>query len=64
LLNLRTRAALFSGVERQPLKELEPDAPLRLIGRWRNEAVRAGRDAVMLMRVFLGRLRGDRWHCG
>src|SRR5208282_1005214 len=33
------------GVERQPLKKLEPDAAalLRLIERWRNEAVRAGR---------------------
>ena len=32
------------GVERQPLKKLEPDATvlLRLIERWRNEAVRAG----------------------
>ena len=36
------------GVERQPLKKLEPDATalLRLIERWRNEAVRAaGRSA-------------------
>src|ERR1700680_105941 len=33
------------GVERQPLKKLEPDATalLRLIERGRNEAVRAGR---------------------
>ena len=33
------------GVERQPLKKLEPDATalLRLIERWRNEVVRAGR---------------------
>src|SRR5271155_2452577 len=33
------------GVERQPLKKLEPDATalLRLIERWRNEAGRAGR---------------------
>src|SRR4051812_35870717 len=105
------------GVERQPLKKLEPDATalLRLIERWRIEAVRAGRpirrialayeagrdgfwlarwliargieahvihsasvavsrerkraktdrlDAAMLMRVFLGWLRGERGHCG
>ena len=105
------------GVERQPLKKLEPGATalLRLIERWRNEAVRAGRpisrialayeagrdgfwlarwlmargieahvihsasvavsrerkraktdrlDAAMLMRVFLGWLRGERGHCG
>ena len=33
------------GVERQPLKKLEPDATalLRLIERWRNEAMRSGR---------------------
>jgi hypothetical protein len=33
------------GVERQPLKKLEPDATalLRLVERWRSEAVRAGR---------------------
>src|SRR6516165_3940289 len=105
------------GVERQPLKKLEPDATalLRLIERWRMEAVRVGRpirrialayeagrdgfwlarwliargieahvihsasvavsrerkraktdrlDAAMLMRVFLGWLRGERGHCG
>jgi transposase len=105
------------GVERQPLKKLEPDATalLRLIERWRSEAVRAGRpisrvalgyeagrdgfwlarwliargieahvihsasvavsrerkraktdrlDTAMLMRVFLGWLRGERGHCG
>jgi transposase len=99
------------------LKKLEPDATalLRLIERWRNEAVHAGRpirrialayeagrdgfwlarwlvargieahvihstsvavsrerkraktdrlDAAMLMRVFLGWLRGERGHCG
>src|SRR6202162_6451616 len=110
-------SGVVPGVERQPLKKLEPDAAalLRLIERWRNEAVRAGRpisrielayepgrdgfwlarwliargieayvihsasvavsrerkraktdrlDAAMLMRVFLGWLRGERGHCG
>src|SRR6266545_3173884 len=110
-------SGVVPGVERQPLKKLEPDATalLRLIERWRIEAVRAGRpirrvalayeagrdgfwlarwliargmeahvihsasvavsrerkraktdrlDAVMLMRVFLGWLRGERGHCG
>jgi len=101
------------GVERQPLKKLEPDATalLRLIERWRSAgwpisrialAYEAGRDgfwlarwliargieahvihsasvavsrdrkraktdrldAAMLMRVFLGWLRGERGHCG
>ncbi|SIO45621.1 hypothetical protein SAMN05443247_05613 [Bradyrhizobium erythrophlei] len=110
-------SGVVPGVERQPLKKLGPDATalLRLIERWRNEAVRAGRpisrvalayeagrdgfwlarwliargieahvihsasvavsrerkraktdrlDAAMLMRVFLGWLRGERGHCG
>src|SRR6266436_4417817 len=110
-------SGVVPGVERQPLKKLEPDATalLRLIERWRNEAMRAGRpisrialayeagrdgfwlarwliargieahvihsasvavsrerkraktdrlDAAMLMRVFLGWLRGERGHCG
>ena len=41
------------GVERQPLKKLEPDATalLRLIERWRNEAVRAGRPISRPMRL-------------
>jgi transposase len=110
-------SGIIPGVERQPLKKLEPDATalLRAIERWRSEAVRAGRpirrialayeagrdgfwlarwliargieahvihsasvavsrerkraktdrlDAAMLMRVFLGWLRGERGHCG
>jgi transposase len=38
-------SGIVPGVERQPLKKPEPDATalLRLIERWRNEAVRAGR---------------------
>jgi hypothetical protein len=37
--------SVVPGVERQPLKKLEPDAAalLRLVERWRSEAVRAGR---------------------
>src|ERR1700675_407408 len=110
-------SGVVPGIERQPLKKLESDATalLRLIERWRNEAMRAGRpisrialayeagrdgfccdrwlitrgieahvihsasvavsrerkraktdrlDAAMLMRVFLGWLRGERGHCG
>src|SRR5260370_9097149 len=39
------RSGGVPGIERQPLKKLEPDATalLRLIERWRNEARRAGR---------------------
>jgi transposase len=110
-------AGMVPGVVRQPLKKLEPDpdALLRLLERWRAEAVKtgqtiertvlayeAGRDGfwlarwlqargievhvihstsvavsrehrraktdrletAMLMRVFLGWLRGERGHCG
>lgn len=110
-------AGLVPGVDRQPLKKLEPDpdALLRLLERWQAEAVKAGRtigrltlayeagrdgfwlarwlqvrgveahvihstsvavsrehrraktdrlDTAMLMRVFLGWLRGERGHCG
>src|SRR5512147_1492361 len=110
-------AGLVPGIDRRPLKKLEPDAPalLRLLQRWQEEAAKAGRtitritvafeagrdgfwlarwlrargieahvihatsvavsrahkraktdrlDTAMLMRVFLGWLRGERGHCG
>ena len=40
------------GVDRQPLKKLgpDPDALLRLVERWRDEAVRAGK---MIQRIAL-----------
>ena len=110
-------AGLIPGVERQPLKKLEPDAHalFRLLQRWQDEAAKSGRtitriavafesgrdgfwlarwlrangieahvihstsvavsrehrraktdrlDAAMLVRVFLGWLRGERGHCG
>ncbi len=110
-------AGMLPGVGRQPLKKLEPDpaALLRLLERWRAEAIKTGRtigrialayeagrdgfwlarwlqargievhvihstsvavsrehrraktdrlDTAMLMRVFLGWLRGERGHCG
>ena len=108
---------MVPGVDRRPLKKLEPDpdALLRLVERWRSEAEKIGRtiervalayeagrdgfwlarwlrvrgievhvihstsvavsrehrraktdrlDTEMLMRVFLGWLRGERGHCG
>ncbi len=110
-------AGTVPGVDRRPLKKLDPDeqALLRLLLRWQDEATRAGRtitriavayeagrdgfwlarwlrsrgievhvihptsvaisrehkraktdrlDTAMLMRVFLGWLRGERGHCG
>jgi transposase len=110
-------AGMVPGIDRQPLKKQEPDpvALLRLLERWRAEAMKGGRtigrialafeagrdgfwlarwlrargievhvihstsvavsrehrraktdrlDTAMLMRVFLGWLRGERGHCG
>ena len=110
-------AGMIPGVDRHPLKKLvpDPDGLLRLLERWRADAVKAGRtierlvlayeagrdgfwlarwlqargievhvihstsvavsrehrraktdrlDTAMLMRVFLGWLRGERGHCG
>jgi len=110
-------AGLVPGVARQPLKKLapDPDALLRLLKRWKAEAVKTGQtigriafayeagrdgfwlaqwlqargievhvihstsvavsrehrraktdrlDTAILMRVFLGWLRGERGHCG
>ena len=39
-------AGVVPGIERQPLKKLKPDeqAQLMLLHRWRNEALKAGRD--------------------
>ena len=109
-------AGVVPGVERQPLKKMAPDeaALLRLLHRWRDEAIQSGRpitriavaleagrdgfwlarwltkhgieahvihsssvavsrehrraktdrlDTAMLIRVFLGWLRGERGHC-
>ena len=38
-------AGMVPGIERQPLKKLEPDeqALLRLLQRWRDEAAKSGR---------------------
>jgi len=110
-------AGVVPGVDRQPLKKLEPDQAglLRLLQRWRDEAMKAGctieriavayeagrdgfwlarwlrgqgievhvihsssvavsrehrraktdrLDTAMLLRVFMGWLRGERGHCG
>jgi transposase len=110
-------AGVVPGVARQPLKKLEPDETelLRLLQRWRDEAVKSGcaiervvvayeagrdgfwlarwlraheievhvihstsvavsrehrraktdrLDTAMLLRVFMGWLRGERGHCG
>ena len=110
-------AGVVPGIERQPLKKLEPDEAglLRLLHRWRDEAAKSGStinritvgyeagrdgfwlarwleehgiethvihsssvavsrehrraktdrlDTAMLLRVFMGWLRGERGHCG
>jgi transposase len=47
-------AGIVPGIERQPLKKLEPDeeALLRLLRRWRDEAVKAGRTISRIAVVF------------
>ena len=110
-------AGVVPGIERQPLKKLEPDEAglLRLLQRWQDEAIKSGctikriavayeagrdgfwlarwlerhgievhvihsssvavsrehrraktdrLDTAMLLRVFMGWLRGERGHCG
>ena len=110
-------AGVAPGIDRQPLKKLEPDEAglLRLLQRWRDEAAKSGctidriavgyeagrdgfwlarwleghgiethvihsssvavsredrraktdrLDTAMLLRVFMGWLRGERGHCG
>ena len=43
-------ASIVPGIERQPLKKLDvdKDALLKLLHRWRDEAVRAGRDITRI----------------
>lgn len=45
---------LVPGVDRRPLKKLEPDAPslLGLLERWRDEAVKAGRTISRIALAF------------
>src|SRR5262245_28511810 len=47
-------AGTVPGVERQPLKRLEPDASavLRLIERWRGEAIKAGRTISRMVLAY------------
>ena len=50
----RLVAASVPGIERQPLKKLEPDAAavLRLIERWRSEAIEAGRTIARIVVAY------------
>jgi transposase len=47
-------AGLVPGVDRRPLKKLEPDAPtlLRLLERWRAEATKAGRTITRIVLAY------------
>ncbi len=47
-------AGMLPGIERQPLKKLETDehALLKLLHRWRNEAVKAGRRITRMTVAF------------
>src|SRR4051812_35525940 len=63
-------AGLVPGIERHPLKKIEPDeaALLRLLRRWQEEATKAGHPITRITLAFeAGRdgfwLRGERGHC-
>src|SRR3954451_17293233 len=47
-------AGVIPGIERQPIKKLEPDeeALARLLQRWRDEAAKAGRAIVRVVVAF------------
>lgn len=47
-------AATVPGIERQPMKKLKPDAPtvLKLLERWRMEALKAGRRIYRIVVAF------------
>src|SRR6266568_7058329 len=47
-------AGMVPGVERQPLKKVEPDVPalMQVIERWRNEAIKANRAIVRVVLAY------------
>ena len=47
-------AGLVPGIDRRPLKKLEPDAPalLRLLEGWREEATKAGRPIARIVLAY------------
>jgi hypothetical protein len=60
-------AGMVPGVERQPLKKLESDEDqlLKLMDRWRHEAIPAGREIERVVVAFEGRGATDfGWRAG
>jgi transposase len=57
-------AGMVPGLNRQPLKKLEPSAPalLRLVERWRDEAVKAGRTITRIVLAY--EATGSGWRAG
>ena len=55
-------AGIVPGIDRHPLKKLavDEDALLRLLHRWRDEAVRAGRKIERITVAFCRRASGTR----
>ena len=58
-------AALVPGLDRQPLKKMAPDQTtlLRLVERWRDEAVQAGRTITRTVLAFEATASGWRAGC-
>jgi transposase len=55
-------AGVVPGVERRPLKKLDPDpaALLQLVERWRDQAVKAGHAITRVVLTFEAGRRGSR----
>ena len=62
----RPVAGIVPGLERHPLKKLEPDqeALLRLLRRWQDEAAKAGRTIARITVAFEAGRDGSGWHAG
>ena len=59
-------SGVVAGVERQPLKKLEPDATalLRLIEQWRSEAMRAGQPISRIALAYGLAATASGWRAG
>ncbi len=59
-------AGIVPGIERHPLKKLEPDeaALLRLLWRWRDEAAQKGRTIMRIAVAFEVAVTASGWHVG
>src|ERR1700719_1523058 len=59
-------AGVLPGIERQPRKKLEPNAEglLGLLHRWRDEAIRAGKEITRIALAFEATAMASGWRAG